>query len=311
MDHVDPTSLRLSGAVPLDSLAASRSAAVSATAAATSSAYVVNVSEASFEQEVLTRSTQVPIVVDFWADWCGPCKQLSPILEKLAAEGAGSWILAKVDVDANPQLAQSAQVQGIPAVKAVVNGRAVGEFTGAMPESQVRQWIGQLLQASGNGTFGPLTGGAEPAESHEQDAVDPDLLAADDALVAGDFDASEAAYRRLQDRPGVSPELRAEARGGIARIDLLRRSESLDQDALRAAYEADPADVTAVVGLADVLILAEQADSAFALLLQFIRTSSDEPQDVARKHLIALFDVLGEDDPLVPATRRQLASALF
>ncbi len=111
----------------------------------TTDAFIVDVTEETFNQDVALRSRSVPVIVDLWADWCGPCKQLSPVLEKLATEAGGAWVLAKVDVDANPRLAQMFQAQSIPMVVAIIAGQMVDGFLGAMPESQVRQWLTQVL----------------------------------------------------------------------------------------------------------------------------------------------------------------------
>ncbi|HEV7209012.1 MAG TPA: tetratricopeptide repeat protein [Mycobacteriales bacterium] len=300
---MDPASIRLAGAVDLRPPPAAPTGARDG---------VIDVSEANFEADVLQRSTQVPVVIDFWAAWCGPCKALSPILEKLAAESAGAWVLAKIDVDANPRLAQAAQVQGIPAVKAVLNGQVVGEFTGALPEAEVRTWIAQLLQGVREGGFGaPGDGSADGDPNGGQPAVDPDLHEADEALVTGDLAASAAGYQRLLDRPGVSSELKAEARGGLARVALLNRAESLDPQQLQDLLRADPTNVAAVTGLADVLMLSDRAAEAFAMLLEAVRGSEGETRDQARTHLLGLFEVLGDADPLVARSRRDLASALF
>src|ERR1700709_470498 len=161
---MDPSSINLPGAVDLGALAAGNPARAAARAGGAATAGI-DVTEATFQTEVLEKSREVPVVIDFWAAWCGPCKQLSPILEKLAAEGAGSWILAKIDVDVNQRIAQAAAVQGIPAVKAVFQGQIVSEFTGALPERQVRGWVDQIvaLAQQARGQAGAEDGAAAPA----------------------------------------------------------------------------------------------------------------------------------------------------
>src|SRR5258708_5439532 len=126
----------------------SRGSSFAASQGASSGESVFDVTEAAFETDVLERSRTVPVVMDLWADWCGPCKQLSPVLERLANEAAGAWVLAKVDVDANPQLSAALQVQIIPMVLAVIGGQLAPGFLGALPEAQVRQWLDQVLQVA-------------------------------------------------------------------------------------------------------------------------------------------------------------------
>ena len=183
------------GAVDLSSLAArSRSPATAGNGAVAS--VVVDVTDATFEAEVLTRSLTVPVVIDLWAEWCGPCKQLSPILEKLAREYDGRILLAKVDVDANPQLSAAFQVQSIPSVFAVVKGQPVPLFQGAIPEPQVRQVIDQLLEvAATNGVSGRLQVAKSPADADTEESStepqhDPRYDAAADAIETGDFAAA-------------------------------------------------------------------------------------------------------------------------
>ena len=262
-------------------------------------ALVIDVSEATFQTEVLERSLSTPVVIDFWAEWCQPCKQLSPILEKLAVEGGGAWVLAKVDVDANPALAQGLRVQGIPAVKAVWQGQLVAEFSGAIPEEQARQFITELIQAT---TGGALPGGAPVEEVPE----DPRLDAAEAALERGDLAAAEAAYQAILAEEPEHPE----AALALRQVQLFRRADEAGPDALAAA-DAAPDDVEAQIRGADFLLGTGNIEEAFNRLLDVVRRTSGEDRERARVHLVELFSVVGDDEPRVGAARRQLMAALF
>jgi putative thioredoxin len=261
---------------------------------------VVDVTEDTFQSEVLDRSFQVPVVLDLWAEWCQPCKQLSPVLERLAAEGAGSWVLAKVDVDANPALAQGLRVQGIPAVKAVWQGQLVAEFSGAIPEDQARQFVSELLRAT-TGDAPPGADGDGPAY-----ADDPRLDAAEAALERGDLAAAEAAYQSILDTEPDHPE----AGLALKQVQLFRRAEDAGPNALAAA-DAAPDDVEAQARAADFLLGTGDVEGAFERLLAVVTRTSGEDRDLARTHLVELFAVVGNDDPRVGAARRRLMAALF
>jgi len=253
---------------------------------------IIDVTEATFQTEVLERSLTTPVVIDFWAEWCGPCKQLSPVLEKLAIESGGSWVLAKIDVDANPRIAQAFRVQGIPMVFAVVGGQPVDAFTGVIPEAQLRTWIEAVLNA----------GGVEVAAPE-----DPALNAADEALMGGDLDEAERAYRKiLGERPAD-----AAAEAGLAQIGLLRRIEGVDSEAAMATAKAAPDDVAAQSLAADLEVIGGQAERAYQRMVDLVRRTSGDDREAARAHLVSLFSVAAPDDPAVTAARRALASALF
>jgi len=253
---------------------------------------VIDVTEATFQTEVLERSLQTPVVIDFWAEWCGPCKQLSPVLEKLAVEADGAWVLAKVDVDSNPRLAQMFRTQSIPMVYAIVGGQPIDAFTGVVPETQLRQWLDAVLKAAGVDVEVP---------------ADPRLNAADDALLSGDLDAAEQAYRKiLAESPA---EQSAEA--GLAQVELFRRAMGVDRDQAVAAADAAPDDVAANLLAADVDVLAGNAEQSYARLVDLVRRTVGDDRDTVRKHLVSLFTIAGPDDPAVTAARRALAMALY
>jgi putative thioredoxin len=253
---------------------------------------VIDVTEATFQSEVLERSLTTPVIIDFWADWCGPCKQLSPVLEKLAIEGDGAWVLAKIDVDANQRIAQAFRVQGIPMVFAVVGGQPIDAFTGVVPESQLRPWIEAVLKAAGQDVELP---------------DDPALTAADDAMAEGDLDGAERAYTKiLSESPA---DLAAQA--GLAQVGLLRRIEGVDPNAVMAAAAKAPADVAAQSLAADVEVISGQAEEAYRRMVELVRRTSGEDRDAARQHLVSLFAIAAPDDPAVAQARRALASALF
>ncbi|MFC4589270.1 tetratricopeptide repeat protein [Sphaerisporangium corydalis] len=272
-------------------------------------AVIIDVTDETFATDVIERSMRTPVVLDLWATWCEPCKQLSPILEKLAAEAAGRWVLAKVDVDASPQISGALQVQSIPTVLAVFQGQAVTGFQGALPEAQVRQWLDQLLQALAQYLPPPGEAPVEDPAAQEQDlpAADPDLLAAEQAIDDGDLDAAAAAYERLLARAPADQD----AKIGLAGVGLVRRTQDLDPGAVLRAAAEDPADIGAQIQAADVEMLGGQVDEAFDRLVALVRRTSGDDRDRARRHLLDLFDALPAGDASVAKARRGLASALF
>jgi putative thioredoxin len=299
------------GAIDLGALAQARKAqSVAADAVANAPAgVVVDVNEQDFQQKVIDVSKTVPVIVDLWAEWCGPCKQLSPLLEKLAAEYKGRFVLAKIDVDANPRLSQMFQVQSIPAVFAVIGESAGPLFQGAIPEAELRQVIEEVLRiAAEQGVNGIINTAVKedvvPVVEEEQ--IDPRLEAAFNAIEKGDFVAASNAYKDMLNQNPADQV----AQAGLAQVGLLERASKLNpNDVLQKA--SDRKDFASQMDLADLELMKGNPGAGFAVLINAIKISSGEDRDKLRARLLELFVVVGDSDPEVIKARRDLASALF
>ncbi|KTR03494.1 tetratricopeptide repeat protein [Curtobacterium luteum] len=336
MSNVPPTPSGLRGAVDLSSLveraqrpapapaghgAASPGEAGSGAASVatadggaelTVSSLVLDVTDQTF-QDVLELSTIVPVIVDIWAEWCGPCKQLSPILEQLTAEYDGRVLLAKVDADTNPQLVQAFQAQSIPTVAALIGGRPLGLFVGALPEAQVRDVYEQVLAAAEqNGVSGRVTvDGAAPADAAEgepePEPLPPHHQAAYDAIEQGDYATAIQEYKTAiaqdpHDQMAVA---------GLAQVSLLDRLNGRAADEIRGAAAAAPSDVEAQLAVADLDISGGHVDDAFGRLLDLVPSVFGADREAVRVRLVEYFELIGTDDPRVVNARRRLASALY
>ncbi|MEV5728431.1 MULTISPECIES: tetratricopeptide repeat protein [Streptomyces] len=323
---MQPRNMSMSGVVDLAAVKAAQEAKAKAEQARAQAArqggggavspadLVIDADEATFERDVLQRSTEVPVVIDFWAEWCQPCKQLSPVLERLAVEYNGRFVLAKIDVDANQMLMQQFGIQGIPAVFAVVAGQALPLFQGAAGETQIRETLDQLV-AVAEQRFG-LTGltvdpeadpgavqpPARPAGPHEAA-----LNAAAQALDAGDLGGAVQAYRNVLVDDPANPE----AKLGLAQAELLQRVQDLDPQQVRKEAAEKPADAQAQIAAADLDLVGGHVEDAFGRLIDTVGRTAGDERDAVRLRLLELFEVVGADDPRVTAARRALARALF
>jgi putative thioredoxin len=313
MSDVSGASLR--GAVDLSALVNGRETqappAAAGEAGATAPGLIFQGTDANFSQ-FLDLSMTVPVIVDLWAEWCGPCKQLSPVLEKLVREYAGAFVLVTVDVDSNPQLTQAFQAQSIPTVAALIGGRPVGLFQGALPEQQVRDVFEQVLQlAAQNGVTGRATPEA-PADGQQDAEPEPEPLPplhqeAYDAIERGDYVAAKQAYKTAIAQDPHD----GQATAGLAQVSLLDRLQGESADDIRSAAAADPSDVAAQLAVADLDLSGGHVDDAFGRLLDAFGPASADDRNTIRERLLEFFEVVGVDDPRVTKARARLASLLY
>lgn len=302
-------------------------------AASGTSPHIKDSGLATFTADVLEASREVPVIVDFWAPWCGPCKTLGPSLEAAVDAAGGAVKLVKVNIDENPEIAQQLRIQSIPTVYAFKNGQPVDGFMGAIPDSQVKAFVAAL--AGGAGGHDHHHGGPE----HTAEV----LAVAAEALASGDIAMAAQAYGHvLQDEPGHPEAVAGLARAYLAGGDMERARNTLkmvkpgseedeairaveaelklksapapDQSVtagLRAKLEADPKDHQARYDLAMALDAAGDRDAAVAELLELVRRDRKWNEEAARKQLVTLFEAMGPADPLTIEARRKLSGLLF
>ena len=280
--------------------------------------WTIDVNEENFEKEVLERSTEVPVMVDFWAEWCGPCKVLGPVLEKLADEYAGEFILTKVNVDENQGLAGAFGIQGIPAVKLFKDGDLASEFTGALPEPMLREFLSKFLPTAADKQALEAQALEEEGKTAEAKALYQTILESDPnhakallglgrlAMNEGD---SATALEHLDKVPMVADE-RKEADRLIARLNL-QAGGTANEAALREKVKVEPNNIAARFELAQALAGAEKYEEALNEFLTIVKADREFQDDGARKAIIQIFEVLGPDDPLTDKYRSELAKVLF
>lgn len=262
-------------------------------------AAVIDVTDVDFEEQIVQRSLRQLVVVDLWAAWAEPSRQLSPTLAKLAQESGGRWVLARVDVDASPRIAQAFGAQSVPMVIALVAGQPVAAFNGAQPEEQIRGWLDEIFAKAGH--LLPEVEGGEPAPELEPD---PRMVAAEELMNSGDLDGALDAYRAIA---ALEPD-NAEAASVVRNLEFVTRAQAHDPSVVTTA---EPGDVDAQLAAADVLLLGQRPEDAFDRIIEVIKVTRDDDRSRARARLLELFELFDPAEPFVVAARRKLATALY
>ncbi|MGY9020213.1 MAG: thioredoxin [Alphaproteobacteria bacterium] len=284
-------------------------------------------SEAAFAQDVIEVSQEVPVIVDFWAPWCEPCKQLGPLLEKVVTEANGAVKMVKIDIDQNQNLAQQLRIQSIPAVYAFYQGKPVDAFQGAQPESQIREFVTKLTQTAGTEEKSPVDEALEQAEAliesgqfEQAGAVysqvvqhAPDNITAKAGLARCCIETGNTAgAQELIDTLSDDERMDTAFTSVISSLDLAEKAaEAGDLGPLQVAVEANPKDHEARYNLALALYAGGQAEAAIDALIEIIRQNRGWNDDAARLELLKLFEAIGPTDPLTMDGRKKLSSILF
>ncbi|MBU1214780.1 MAG: co-chaperone YbbN [Gammaproteobacteria bacterium] len=279
-----------------------------------------DVNQTNFEEQVMAASFKQPVVIDFWAPWCAPCKVLKPLLEKLAEEYAGKFLLAKVNSDENPDISAQFAVRGIPAVKAVVNGKVVDEFTGALPEGQVRAWLDKIIPSpaeemrhAAQQRFAADDVDGALQQLAEASALDPsnEWVRVDSAEILLAQGKADEALQLLESVRDVTIQkddrvLQLVAQARVAEM----AAGGEDEASLSAAIVANANDLEARLKLANVLVAKNRAEEGMDQLLEIVRRDRSFRDDIGRKTLLDVFNLLGGSGELVKDYRRKLAGLL-